>query len=89
MLSIPLTEDRELWIGHTWYRKGIAFQFRDGGVIYTMSYFRNLEEAERCVRVLADLGQFDAEKAVRFLREDHQGWEAKQEAKKQELARSR
>lgn len=74
----------EMWLGHTHYRKQIALQHREGGVVYTMSYFRELEEAERFVRMLGSLldwAEGTVETALKIVREDHERWLAKQEEK--------
>lgn len=84
MLSIMTGTNSEMWVGHTHYRKQIALQQREGGVIYTMSYFRRLEDAERFVRMLAtwlSWTEANLESALKIVREDHAKWLAEQEAK--------
>lgn len=74
----------EMWLGHTWYRKGIALQHREGGVVYTMAYFRELKDAERFVRMIAGWlfwNEASLEAALKIVREDHAKWLAKQEEK--------
>lgn len=74
----------EMLVGHTPYRKQMALQHREKGVVYTISYFRSPEDAERFVRMIAGWlhwTQREISTALSIVRADHAKWLAEQEAK--------